>query len=347
MIILDWNEWEKLVNKSFIELGFDVEKRMISEICKDLSFDVQRDGFGKHVSFPNLIVDIECKKHQKPIDYDIINNSFGIKDSLERKGFTVISVVASFEGFSERAQQVAVEKGILLLSKEKKEILEKISKDIDLLKYNFIMEKPQERVPNISGTEDFEFFDRLEEMLKIFKEINIIDPPITSEKITSFLSKHEKFSEKHKQIKEEGKFTFLQDYKKMFDKIMNVIEQESVGNKIEIFLTNKTNEYLTMSRENQKTYFLKHLLGYEGFINYLILQINAPNLVKKLKNQVEVRNFKNWIHYLNIENDSKNLEVLLSCSKILKEIISLKLHFQVSNEIDITIWKILELIIKG
>ena len=347
MVILDWNEWEKLVNKSFIELGFDVEKRMISEICKDLSFDVQRDGFGKHVSFPNLIVDIECKKHQKPIDYDIINNSFGIKDSLERKGFTVISVVASFEGFSERAQQVALEKGILLLSKEKKEILEKISKDIDLLKYNFIMEKPQERVPNISGTEDFEFFDRLEEMLKIFNEINMKDPPITSEKITSFLSKHVKFSEKHKQIREEGKFTFLQDYKKMFDIIMKLIEQKSVGNKFEISLTNEANEYLSMNRKNQRKYFLKHLLDYEGFINYLTLQINAPNLVKKLRNQVEVRNFRNWIKYLNIKDDCMNLEVLLSCSKILKEINILKLHLQVSKEIDLAIVKTLELLIEN
>ena len=344
---MDWNQWEKLVNKAFIELGFDVKKRKITEICNDFPIEVERDGLGKHISFSNLIVDIECKKHSKLIDYNIINNSFGIKDSLERKGYTVISVVASFEGFTERAQHIALEKSILLLSNKNQVVLEKISKDIDLLKFNFIMEKPQERVPNISGTDDFLFFDRLEEMLKIFLKIESKIPPITSKKITSALEEHEKFVQKHKQLIDEKKFSFLQDYKKMFEKILHLIEQKKIGNEIQIYLTDNSKKYLELSRKKQEIYFLKHLLNYDGFINYLMLQINAPHLIKQLKNQVEVRNFTNWLKYLNIKNEMKKLEILLSCANILSEIQKLGLHFQVSAEIDCTIEKILKSVING
>jgi len=342
----DWEIWEELIRNAFIDIGFDVEKRKLKEINKEFTFNIERDGLGCHKSFPNFIVDIECKKWNEKIDYDIINNSFGIKDSLEKKGFIVNSVVASYLGFTDRAKEIAKEKKILLISKEDKEILQKIKDDLNQLKYHYILKIRQKRVPNITGSNDFNLFDRLNEMIKIYDFIEQNNPPITIKKILEEVKKNSRFVETHPQIKNEGKFTFAGDYKLLFRRILKIIRQEKKGNKIEIYITEAGRNFMKMDHNDQVVFFLLKLLRYEGFRNYLELKSNANHLLSELNNYVEVRVFNSWLQYFGIDNQPKQtLEVLFSCAKILIEIDRLQLYDDVYSEIENSIVKIIKKII--
>jgi len=117
---ISWYEFEDLVRTLVRNWGFLVFNAPVKKYDKEIDvcgehillYDYDRYGNKLPLTFIG-----ECKRWSSPVDRDIIDQMFSLKHTFLNNDIPVIACVISWSDFTQRARRVAVEKGILLMTR--------------------------------------------------------------------------------------------------------------------------------------------------------------------------------------------------------------------------------------